>query len=279
MGKCMYCGEDAGLLRKVHKECETLHSQGQERIIERAATASLDPDKLEGFAAEADELASRSYISPEELKGLFIQGFSAGLEESLEDDILTQDEEDALTTYMEKFALTQTDLAQEGGYTKLVKAALLRDIVNGEIPSRIDVSGDLPFNFLKSEQLVWLFQSVPYYEQRTKTTYSGGHSGVSVRVAKGLYWRTGSFRGKPVKHTEMTHVDTGLVAVTNKHVYFSGNVQAFRIRYNKIVSFSPFSDAISIQRDAARAKPQVFLTGDGWFTFNLLSNLAKLAAT
>ncbi len=278
MGKCIYCGKDAGLLRKSHKECEARHSEGQQRIVERATSAALGASQSEQVGTEIRTIAEDSYISPEETRALLVKAFQAAIEKSLEDDILTEDEESAITSYRDHFHLGQEDLDVDGAYTKLVKAALLRDVMNGEIPSRVSFEGNLPFNFQKSEQLVWLFQQVPYYEPRTKTTYSGGYSGVSVKVAKGLYWRTGGFRGNPVKHTEMTLIDTGLVGVTNKHVYFTGRVKSFRIKYPKMVSFTPFSDAIEIQRDAASAKPQVFRTGDGWFTYNLITNLAKLAA-
>jgi hypothetical protein len=37
-----------------------------------------------------------------------------------------------------------------------------------------------------------------------------------------------------------------------------------------------YSDGIGIQRDAASAKPEVFKTGDGWFAYNLITNLAAL---
>jgi hypothetical protein len=30
-------------------------------------------------------------------------------------------------------------------------------------------------------------------------------------------------------------------------------------------------------RDAATARPQTFVTGDGWFTYNLLMNLSEMA--
>ena len=278
MGKCIYCGKDAGLLRKSHKECEIRHAEGEKKIFQMATSASLGTTQLEALVLDLKTISERSFISPDETKTLLVKAFEAGIEKSLEDDILTENEENALTSYREHFHLTQRDLDNNGAYTRLVQAALLREVMNGKIPSRVSVKGDLPFNFQKYEQLVWLFQQVPYYEPRTRTTYSGGYSGVSVRVAKGLYWRTGGFRGNPVKHTEMIHIDTGLVGVTNKHVYFTGSVKSFRIKYQKIVSFSPFSDGIAIQRDAASAKSQVFKTGDGWFIYNLLTNLAKLEA-
>jgi hypothetical protein len=67
-----------------------------------------------------------------------------------------------------------------------------------------------------------------------------------------------------------------LVGVTDKHIYFSGSHKKFRIRYDKIVAFEPYCDGVGVQRDAATAKPQTFRTGDGWFAYNLITNLAQL---
>ena len=148
--------------------------------------------------------------------------------------------------------------------------------MNGVIPSHVAVSGALPFNFQKGEQLVWLFNGVNYLEDKTRREYVGGSRGVSVRVVKGVYYRVGAYQGHSISHTERTVVDTGLLAITNKSLYFGGSQKSFRIAFPKIVSFQPYSDGIAIMRDSANAKAQVFVTGDGWFTHNLLANLAQL---
>lgn len=85
-----------------------------------------------------------------------------------------------------------------------------------------------------------------------------------------------AFRGHPVETTRRTHVDTGLFAVTTKHLYFAGPAKSFRIRNDKIVSYTAYSDGIGVHRDAASAKPQTFITGDGWFTYNLAVNAGNL---
>jgi len=99
---------------------------------------------------------------------------------------------------------------------------------------------------------------------------------MSVRVAKGLYYRTGSFRGNPIVTSEATHAGTGILGITTKHIYFAGGQKAFRVPYQKIVSFTPYSDGFGLQRDAQTAKPQSFVVGDGWFVYNLVVNLSKL---
>ncbi len=66
------------------------------------------------------------------------------------------------------------------------------------------------------------------------------------------------------------------IGFTTKHLYFSGAKKKFRVRYDKIVDFEPFSDGFEIMRDAQSAKPQAFKTGDGWFAYNLAVNLAQM---
>ena len=48
------------------------------------------------------------------------------------------------------------------------------------------------------------------------------------------------------------------------------------MRYDRTVDFEPFEDGFRLMRDAQTAKPQSFRTGDGWFTFNLATNLAQM---
>ena len=167
-------------------------------------------------------------------------------------------------------------LIEKGAFSRVVKAGVIRDLLEDKIPHRIQVDYSLPFKFQKSEQLIWVFTDVDYLEDRTKTEYEGKSQGVSIRIMSGVYYRIGGYKGHPVEHTERLRVDRGLMAITTKHIYFSGPKKSFRIRHNKVVSLSPYSDGVAIVRDAPNAKSQIFVTGDGWFTHNLLANVQRL---
>ena len=69
-----------------------------------------------------------------------------------------------------------------------------------------------------------------------------------------------------------------ILAITTKHIYFHGQQERFRVRYDKIVSFEPYENGLGYMRDLARAKPETFETpgNDGWFLYNLVTNLAQL---
>lgn len=276
MGQCIYCGEPAGFLKSSHKECKQHHEQGKSEIVSLVGTAGYQGGDLKGLEASIEKVAASSHIDKETMNALVVSGWEKAVDVAFDDGILSEEEETALSELKQHFSLSQQALDRNGALTKIVKGAVLRDIFKGNLWERVEIGGKLPFNLQKTEKVIWLFQDVDCYEEKTRTHYVGGSQGVSVRIAKGLYYRTGAFKGERVQTSETIHADTGLMGVTNKHIYFAGTSKRFRIAYNKIVSFEPFSDGIGVQRDAQTAKLQSFSTGDGWFTYNLITNLAQM---
>lgn len=283
MGNCKYCGKPAGLFRSKHEECEQtnlerqrLIEDGKERIASEVTLAIKGTESFDVLQQKISQIEESSFVPSSERSFLFIKGWEACVDQFLEDGILDENEEERLIGFKNRFALSQSDLDKTGAYTRVAKAAVLRDVLNGILPRRVSIDGNLPINFQKSEQIVWVFRNSQYLEDKTRRQYVGGSQGVSLRVMKGVYYRVGAFKGHPVEYTERVHIDTGVVVTTNKHIYFTGPHKSIRLPYLKIVSFEPFSDGIGVMRDAATAKPQIFVTGDGWFIYNLVTNLSKL---
>jgi len=239
----------------------------------RAVKGSDNFDELEKTISEIEK---SSFVPSSERNDLLIKGWENSVEQFLEDGILDATEEKRLAEFKGRFALSQSDLDRNGELTKTVKAAVLRDVLNGVIPQRISVEGNLPINFQKGEQVVWAFSGSEYLEYKTRREFVGGSRGISVRIMKGVYYRVSAFKGHTVENTERVHIDTGWVVITTKNIYFAGSQKSIRIPYTKIVSFTPFSDGIGVMRDATTAKPQIFVTGDGWFTYNLVTNISQL---
>ncbi len=276
MGQCRYCGEPASFLKKSHKGCIEKHELGKQSIVSLVSNIGSSGGDLKQLESNIENLAANSFIDHITLQKLVVSGWEKAVEIAFDDGILTIQEEEALTKLKEHFELSQDSVDRNGGFTKIVKGAVLRDILDGEIPERIKFDGNFPFNLQKTEKLIWVFQNVDYYEEKKRTRYVGGSKGISIKIAKGLYYRTGAFKGERVQTSETIHADTGLLGVTNKHIYFAGSSKRFRIKYDKIVTFEPYSNGIGVQRDAATAKPQSFVTDDGWFTYNLITNLAQM---
>lgn len=278
MGNCRHCKKSAGWLRSVHKECAVKFEHGTKLIASLVADAIQHEESLTSFYDQAREVAKEHFLAEQDIEGLVVKGFGHAVDAALDDHLLSEAEEEHLGRTLQALELPHDKVAADGTLEKIRKGRVLRELVNGRLPDTIDYQGRLPFNFQKGERLVWHFEAVQYYEMKTKREFVGRSQGVSVRLARGVYYRTGSFRGNPVETTSFEHVDTGVFAFTNKHLYFSGAKKSFRIAYAKIVSFTPYSDGIGLHRDAASAKPQLFVTVDGWFTYNLAVNLSELGA-
>jgi hypothetical protein len=276
VGDCIFCGQPAGFLKRSHAECKKRHEQGEAEILTQVTKAGTSATDLRQLENSIKQVASSSYIDTQALQALIVQGWEKAVTLAFDDGILSEQEESSLSELRQHFSLSQDALNSHGAFARLVKGATLRDVLNGKMPERVQIQGNLPFNLQKAEQIAWVFQNVQYYEQKTRTRYVGGSQGVSIRIARGVYYRTGAFKGERVQTAETIHADTGILGLTNKHVYFTGAAKSFRVPYNKIVSFEPFSDGFGIQKDTQSSKPQSFQTGDGWFAYNLVTNLAHL---
>ena len=276
MADCKYCGEPAGLLRRQHKECVQAAALGRQRILEAAVEAIRVTDRLDGLQSRIEEIEGECRVPVTERQALLVKGWESAVNEFLDDGLLDQAEEERLGRFRERFGLTQDDLDGSGSYVKVAKGAVLRDVLSGTVPKRVTLDGGPSINFQKGERVVWAFPNSEYLEDRVRRQYVGGSQGMSVRLMKGVYYRVGAFKGEAVETTERTQVDVGLVVITAKNIYFAGPKKSLRVPYSKILSFEPFSNGIGVMRDASTAKPQIFVTGDGWFTYNLVVNLAKL---
>ena len=276
MANCKYCGQPAGFLRHSHKGCAAKFEDGRNQIVAEAIASIQAKADFAALKGKIEAVASRSYIGTDEEKSLLVSAWEKAVDKFLDDDVLDQMEEASLVKYRNHFLLNDTDLDRNGYLTKTAKAGVLRDILEGKTPKRMNFDGTLTLNLQKSEEVVWAFPNTEYLEDKTRREYVGRTSGISIRVAKGVYYRTGAFRGHSVERIECVSLGRGLLVLTNKHIYFQGAAKSFRVPYQKIVSFQPYSDGIGIVRDAANAKAQTFINGDGWFTYNVITNISNL---
>lgn len=275
MADCKFCGQSAGLLRSQHKECASLHTQSQDNVRQVVAQCIQSGGDAKHIASSVLPLTRQGLIPADEINDLLVDGWAMAVDAFLDDGLLSSDEEFRLMDFVQKTGIGQK-LQQHPSYSLLAKAAQLRDLAQGNVQSRMSFSGPLPVNLQKGESPIWAFPGTEYLEDRERREFVGHSQGVSVRVMKGVYYRVGSFKGRPVTHQERISLGTGTLYVTTKNLYFTGSQKSVRIPFGKIVSFEQFSNGIGIMRDLATAKPQIFVTHDGWFTYNLITQVSQL---
>ena len=120
---------------------------------------------------------------------------------------------------------------------------------------------EIPFQLQKSESLKCLVPNTNLCEYKTHRSRTGTSQGLSIRVAKGLWYRPGASQSRYHNEEVLEHTDTGLFGITDKHYYFAGPARQFRIPRNKVVALSIEDDGLVITQDSTTAKPQYFVFG------------------
>lgn len=312
MGDCVFCGKPAGLFKSRHQECMLADERAQQKrreeqvALDRARAAEEAARKGAQAAAEqahvelVRELMLDTYLTvknggdlvalearlvglvadgelshPEKTE-MLISAYEMSVDAFLDDGVLDAEEEDKLVKCQNRFALSQAQLDRSGKFLRVAKSAILRRVLQGEVPANVDVDAGGVVNFQKGETPVWLFNGCEYLEDVVRKQFVGRSQGMSFRVMSGVYYRVGGFKGEPVASVERKSLGSGALVVTDQNLYFVGPQKTTKIPYKKVVSFTPYSDAVGVMRDAATAKPQFFVVDDPWFAFNLIANLAKI---
>jgi len=174
MGNCTFCGQSAGFLRRVHKECEQRHESGKSRIVDIVSRAGAEGGNLRSLNFAIKEIASLSYINGKAARACIIAGYEQAVARAFDDGILSAAAEASLWDLGQHFSIPQAELDANGAVTQIVQGRIIRELLNGVILERKNVDGPLPFNFQKSEKLVWVFQDVKYYEEKTKPIMLAG---------------------------------------------------------------------------------------------------------
>lgn len=276
MGDCIYCGRPAGLMRSRHPDCQNKYDDALCKILDVVRASLNGTGSFGSLKPTVATLAAGVNLPDAELRSTLARGWTDAVEGFLQNGLLDIAEEQRLSSFQQLLGLSQQDLNIFGGYTRVAQAAVLRDLAGGKLPSRVSVAGGVPVNLQRGESIIWAFRNVEMMEDKTRREYVGRSQGVSFRVMKGVHYRIGSFKGTPIDKTERVLVDSGMLVVTDRNIYFSGPQKSVRIPFEKVVAFHPYDNGVGIMRDAANAKAQVFVTGDGWFTYNLLVSVAAI---
>jgi hypothetical protein len=144
----------------------------------------------------AERLAQESYIRAQEFRHLALQGFAKPIDTTIADRMLTETEEDRIDELLRAFGLNLIDLDPTGAGHRLAKASILRQLDEGKLPRSLPrIAGHNPINLERGEVVLWVFNGASYYTPRSRTQYVGGSQGVSIRIAKGVYYRTSTLQG------------------------------------------------------------------------------------
>jgi hypothetical protein len=275
MSTCRYCGQNAGWFSEAHESCIQKSNQGIEALKACLANVIVDGRQYGEVGAHVEKIVADAAIPQQQVLAAIKEGWSRGAEKRSIAQPICDPEFSAICDIYRAAGLTQHDVMQTAGFRAMVFSLRLWAVLHDQIEP---YEGPIRFNVQPGEVPVFGIANVLLSEEQTRSTYVGGYSGVSIRVASGLYYHFGGMRGHKEQSTSLQDVDYGYLLMTTHAIYFGGTEKGvnFRLPYNQVVRFQPYSDAVGICKNGAKEKifaPQQ-VPEIGWFLFNILQALA-----
>lgn len=163
---------------------------------------------------------------------------------AIEDQRITPEEEKELISIAKKLNLSEEDIHLSSVEERqLALYKLYYEIEQGNLP---DINSSVPLT--KGEICHYESPATRIESKKRVVGYQGRSSGVSVRIAKGVTVRTGSFRGHPItQEYEIEH--NGTLTITNKRLIFVSRTKGFTAPIQNIVGLEGYSNGIGIQHN------------------------------
>lgn len=209
-------------------------------------------------------------ISHEQKFNAYMHVLNRAAHNFLSNGLISDSEQQQIEQYAQALSLPLYNLPtqyQNTDIEKVNQAIIIKNLQRGILPQ----SGvALPVLLGKSESVLWVYNNVTYYQEKIEREYKHRSGGFSFRVMKGVYYRTGSGRSKPVEHSVMNNEGMGSLIITNKNIIFYAQTKSVKIPFKKIVGVTPYSDGLEVHKDG-NSKRMVFQGFDCWFIMNILS--------
>ncbi len=214
-------------------------------------------------------------ISNQQQSEAYFNVLGKAADKFMADGFLSDSEGSLIQSYASQVGISLNDIPpylQNGNLAKIGQAIVLNSLQKGQLPQ---APLSVPVLLSRGEHALWVFDNVSMLREKITREYVGGSRGMSYRICKGLTYRTGSFKGRPVERSSMENVGVGSFVVTDKHFFFHCPMASVKIPYSKIIGVTPYSDGLEVHKEEAKPKRMVFQGFDPWFVMNVLNLISQ----
>lgn len=188
----------------------------------------------------------------------------------LKNGFLSPAEKSKIDDYVSELGLQVNNLPvqfRNSDIVKILQSIILDNLKKGIVPV---VHTHLPILLTKGENLLWIYNDAELFMEKIEKEWVGRSGGVSVRIMRGVYYRVGQSKGKPIEHSHMQSQGRGQLIVTSKNLIFYSPQKTLKISYTKLIGITPYSDGIEIHKDDSK---RIVVQGlDPWFIMNYIQN-------
>ncbi|MDD1686247.1 hypothetical protein [Methanoregula sp.] len=178
-----------------------------------------------------------------------IRIFSEIWENFSNDKELDKGELESLITYQKQLNLSNEDVKYDERILPYQYVYMIRN--EGKLPV-VHFEGDSASIVLKKNETAHFATTAFWKEMKSVNLgYVGGSHGFSFRVAKGVSYRVGAYRGHMVKEDRLVEKSRGHLILTNTRLIFHPVIgqKGTNIPLNKIISYNCYDNGVEIQKD------------------------------
>ena len=133
-------------------------------------------------------------------------------------------------------------------------ARLVRDLLEGT-PNPVISADEYGVMLSRNEIPVWAESNVEISVPKTVRQYHAGNRGVSIKIAKGVYYRTGGTRGYSESRQIQASEGRGFILATNHNLFISSAQTTRKISLDKVINVVPYRNGIDLNYEGGRGKP------------------------
>ena len=164
---------------------------------------------------------------------------------------------------------------------QFIQGAAIAASATGLIPHRMTFPnpGVASLGLEGSEQPIWLFDDAEYRVGPLPADQAATIAGVAPAGWTPPYYPPQLFMGREAPGEGWDTVATGRMALTGHGLLLRGLPTALTLSYGEVRRWEPYRDGIGavVSQPDQPERLAVFRNGDGWFTYNLVRNLAASA--
>jgi hypothetical protein len=180
---CPFCHQRAGIISREHPECRRAHQAGWHGMVQLAAQAAGSPDFDEShLRLTMSAVPKISYGNEDTVNQALEEGWKLGVDHSMADGIITQDEEAQLREFRDQLALG-SDTADPGAMGQLDRASKDRLMLDARLAAIAVFDGGAHLDSLTET----LKQSTLYKDEQSKLLVQAWEAAVEGALEDGLF--------------------------------------------------------------------------------------------
>jgi len=277
MAICEYCGKPAPLFKKHHPVCEKKFLEDKDTIVRICQWVVRRDQGMDSLPSQLQGAIGFHEQPTGKLRELVIESWEQSAAEFLAAHLLTKGEEAVLGIFRETFELTPEELDRKGLYSRVVRSAILRTLIHGSIPETSEPPGEFESELEQGERIIFHFGNTGRFHTGRVAEVPPIPEGSRVRLGAGSYLKPDSFEGRLISELAIERTDSGEAALTDRGFRFNGVDGAMMIPLSAVAGVIGFGDGIGLVFKEAGRGTDYYIIGDGWFAYNLVVNLLRVA--